>query len=261
MTYQRNIEVAFSEGSGSWGCGSNEPLDEPIEHGVQRSEVGGCDRDEDHGDGGGLDERLAVRPLHPLELGPAGDEEADDAPALARLGRLARRLAALGRLAATALALLLLLAAGAAADLVVFDRDVALGGSPGLASVVARWSRRAKPAAFLLRLRCRLLSRRAVRSLLRELVEVRTLLGELRLDDVGGLRHLRPRLGAGVVVSRALRLAGGSLLAGPPLGLSLCSRLCHRQPVPRSAGFLVRRMSPAPVAVLAQLDAVRRVAP
>src|SRR5215208_7022685 len=150
MTYQRNIEVAFSEGSGSWGCGSDEPLDEPVEHGVQRSEVGGCDRDEDHGDGGGLDERLAVGPLHPLELGPAGDEEGEYAPALARLGRFGGRLPPLRRLASPTLALLLLAAPGAAADLVV-EELFGPRGVPRLASDVARRLRLAKPATLLLR--------------------------------------------------------------------------------------------------------------
>src|SRR5215211_2985233 len=48
MTYQRNMEIAFSEGSGSWCWGSNAPLDGPVENGVPRSEVGVGDRDEDH---------------------------------------------------------------------------------------------------------------------------------------------------------------------------------------------------------------------
>src|SRR4051794_41968047 len=89
MTYQRNIavEVAFS---GLSVGGSDEALDEPVEEGIQRAEVGRGDRDEDHRDGGGLDQRLAIGPLHALELGPAGDEEPDDSPALARLGGLAR---------------------------------------------------------------------------------------------------------------------------------------------------------------------------
>src|SRR4051794_39379311 len=116
MTYQRNIEVAFSGWKGLWSRGSNEPLDEPVEERVESSEVGGGDRDEDHRDGGRLNQRLAVGPLHPLELGPARDEEPDDPPTLARLGRLSGRLAALRRLAAPALALLLLTAPRAAAD-------------------------------------------------------------------------------------------------------------------------------------------------
>src|SRR3954451_6476239 len=118
MTYQRNIEVALS-GWGLWGWRSNEPLDEPVEQRVQRSEIRGGDRDEDHRHGGCLDQRLAIRPLHPLELGPAGDEEPDDAPALARLGGLGGRLAALRRLAPAPLAILLLAALNTAADLVL----------------------------------------------------------------------------------------------------------------------------------------------
>src|SRR3954452_16355467 len=114
MTYQRNItvEVAFS---GLSVGGSDEALDEPVEEGVQRAEVGRGDRDEDHRDGGGLDQRLAIGPLHALELGPAGDEEPDDSPALARLGGLARGLSGVCRFAAAAPALLPLFEAGPAA--------------------------------------------------------------------------------------------------------------------------------------------------
>src|SRR5215216_2873689 len=131
MTYQRNIEVAFS-GLSLWG--SDEALDEPVEQRIEGAQVGGGDRDEDHRHCGGLDQRLAVGPLDALELRPAGDEEADDPPALARLGRLSRGLPALGRLAALALALLFLAAPGATADLVVVGRslDLALRGSPRL---------------------------------------------------------------------------------------------------------------------------------
>src|SRR5215212_4124266 len=119
MTYQRNMEVAFSEGWASLtGWKSDEALDEPVEDRVQRSQVGGRHGDEDHRDHGGLNQGLAVGPLDALELGPTGDEEADDPSSLA-LGLLGGSLAPLGRLAASALALLLLAASGAAADLVV----------------------------------------------------------------------------------------------------------------------------------------------
>src|SRR4051794_20238372 len=144
MTYQRNIavEVAFS---GLSVGGSDDALDEPVEEGVQRAEVGRGDRDEDHRDGGGLDQRLAIGPLHALELGPAGDEEPDDSPALARLGGLARGLAALRRFAAPALALLLLLALGAAADL--FRRGCLCGCGPLLRRAHIRPPRRGRSEA------------------------------------------------------------------------------------------------------------------
>src|SRR6266849_6409855 len=73
MTYQRNI----------MGASSQDVLDEPVEDCVERAEVGRGDRDEEEGDRGCLDQRLAVRPLNALELGPTGDEEADDGAALA----------------------------------------------------------------------------------------------------------------------------------------------------------------------------------
>src|SRR3954453_9662052 len=101
------------------GRGSDETLDEPVEERVERSEVGGRHGDEDHGHHGSLNQGLAVGPLDALELGPAGDEEADDPAPLARFGGLGRSLAALGGLATPALALLLLVAPGAAADLVL----------------------------------------------------------------------------------------------------------------------------------------------
>src|SRR4051812_34767915 len=65
-------------------------LDRPVEDCVEDSEVGGQDRDEHDRDRRRLNQRLAVGPLDPLELRPAGDEEADDRAALA-LGRLLLR--------------------------------------------------------------------------------------------------------------------------------------------------------------------------
>src|SRR5205085_10303486 len=96
--------------------GSEDALDDPVEQRVQGAEVGGGDGDEDHGHRGGLDQGLAVGPLHPLELRPAGDDEAHDRAALSLRG-LGRDLAALRRLLGATLALALLAAALAAADL------------------------------------------------------------------------------------------------------------------------------------------------
>ena len=158
-------------------------------------------------------------------------------------------------------ALLLLAPAGAAADLV-------LGRSLGdrtvlrLADVRARRRRRAKPAALLL------LGRR-----LRGLVA----------DPSAGAPVSSSRFAPSSASSASITSAvfgtsvscwaresdsrelsaslGGALLPRPPLGLSLRSGLRHRQAAPRSARFLVRRVPAAPVAVLAQLDAVGRVPP
>src|SRR3954454_1920618 len=105
------------------GRGSDETLDEPVEERVERSEVGGRHGDEDHGHHGSLNQGLAVGPLDALELGPAGDEEADDPAALAGLlGGLSGSLAALGGLLGAAFAVLLLAPASAAADLVLGRR-------------------------------------------------------------------------------------------------------------------------------------------
>src|ERR687891_592559 len=107
--------------SRSWamaGAGSKDPLHEPVEDRVEDAEVGGQDRDEDQGHGGSLDQRLAIRPLHALELGPAGDEEADHRAARALdllLARLTPALLLLGALSPLAL----LAPANAAAELVL----------------------------------------------------------------------------------------------------------------------------------------------
>ena len=175
------------------------------------------------------------------------------------LGGLSGSLAALGGLLGAALALPLLAPAGAAADLVL-GRASATAPSSGLPTSArdGAGERSLRRFSFLggARRSCRRPS--AARP---QLVEVRALLRELRLDHVGGLRDLGVVLGARVGLARALRLLGGALLPRPPLGLSLRSGLRHRQAVPRSAGFLVRRVPAAPVAVLAQLDAVGRVPP
>src|SRR3954453_21916070 len=87
MTYQRNMEVAFS---GRWGAFSGsdleEPLHEEVEEGVQRPQIGGQNGNKDQRHRGGLDQRVAVGPLNALELGPAGDEEAEDPASLALRG-------------------------------------------------------------------------------------------------------------------------------------------------------------------------------
>src|SRR5215216_7969243 len=149
MTYQRNMEVAFS---GRWGGLSGwdleKPLHEEVEERVERSQIGGQNGDEDQRDRGGLDQRVAVGPLNALELGPAGDEEAEDSAPLPLRG-LGGGLPALCGLAAPALALLVLAAARPAADLVLGRR---LGGLRVLRSADVRPRRRrgAEPPAALL---------------------------------------------------------------------------------------------------------------
>ena len=51
--------------------------------GVESAEVDGRDGDEEDGDGGCLDQRFAIRPLHFLQLLPTGNQESDYAAALA----------------------------------------------------------------------------------------------------------------------------------------------------------------------------------
>src|SRR5215208_8025476 len=80
MTYQRNMEVRCL--SLARGMGSEEALDEEVEDRVEGAQVGRCDRDEDQGNGRGLDQGLTVGPLDALELGPARHDEAHDGPAL-----------------------------------------------------------------------------------------------------------------------------------------------------------------------------------
>src|SRR4051812_6078038 len=64
---------------------------------VHEAEVAAGDHDEAEHDGRCLRDGPAVRPLHALELGPAGTEESKDAVALGALGLgLAARLAACG---------------------------------------------------------------------------------------------------------------------------------------------------------------------
>src|SRR5919198_3283415 len=103
MTYQRYMGR------------SEEVLDEEVEEAVERAEVGGRDGDEEDRDRRRLDQRLAVRPLDPLELGPAGHQEADHHAALA-LGRGLPALAALLRLLDAAPTLALRCAPGAPRD-------------------------------------------------------------------------------------------------------------------------------------------------
>src|SRR3954452_24886083 len=88
MTYQRNISRPRSE----------QVLDEEVEDRVEGAQVGGRDGDEEDGHRGGLDQRLAVGPLDPLQLRPARDEEAHDPPALPFGRRRLRLLAPLDRL-------------------------------------------------------------------------------------------------------------------------------------------------------------------
>src|SRR5918996_840587 len=228
--------------SRSWamaGAGSKDPLHEPVEDRVEDAEVGGQDRDEDQGHGGSLDQRLAIRPLHALELGPAGDEEADHRAARALdllLARLTPALLLLGALSPLAL----LAPASAAAELVL-----CLGGA---ADVGPRRRRRLRS----LRGDVRAVARRLLQPL-----QIRPVLGQLGLGHIGRLRDLGPalRLALGRRGASLARLLGFTSTA---LGLPLCSRLRHGTGL---AGLFVRRVAPTPAAVLAQLDPVGRVTP
>ena len=91
-------------------------------------------------------------------------------------------------------------------------------------------------------------------------VEVRSVLGQLRLDHLGRLRHLGALLGTAVRAPVELRLASGPRLSRSPLCLSLRPSLRHRYTSPRSAGLLVRGVPATPVAVLAQLEPIGSVA-
>src|SRR4051794_4240460 len=91
--------------------GSQDLLDQIIESRVERAEIGGGDGDEDDCDRGGLDQGVAIGPLDLFQLGPAGEEKADDAAALALLRlRLFLLLGELLSLAALLLAALALFA-------------------------------------------------------------------------------------------------------------------------------------------------------
>src|SRR5204863_5906010 len=80
-------------------------------------------------------------------------------------------------------------------------------------------------------------------------------LDRLDLGDVARLAHLRVVLGLGFGASLGLGLAGLLRLAGAALGLALGAGLRH------SACLLMSGVVPAPAAVLAQLDSIRRVSP
>src|SRR5436190_18201515 len=88
-----------------------ELLDEPVEGGVESPQIGRHDRHEDEGHGRGLNQGVAVRSLHALELGPAGEQKAEDG-ATSLLGLLGL---ALLKLLGALLATLLLLAVAALA--------------------------------------------------------------------------------------------------------------------------------------------------
>src|SRR5215216_456292 len=191
MTYQRNIEPACL--SLVSGMGSEDALDDEVEDGIQRAEVGGGDRDEDHGNRRGLDEGLAVRPLYALELGPAGDQEAHDCSALS-LDRLGLPLPAPLRLLGTLAPLALFALARPAADLV--------SGLLGGADVRARRSRSSGRRVSLgLGDRATLLGVGLPKG-----VDVDALLGDLGLEDIGALRHLCFVLRPGLVATVFLRL-------------------------------------------------------
>jgi len=86
-----------------------DPLDEEVEESVESAEVDGRYGYEEDRDGGRLDQRVAIRPLHFLQLLPAGNQESDHAAALAfglRLFLFLGELLALAPLLLGALALL-----------------------------------------------------------------------------------------------------------------------------------------------------------
>src|SRR6188474_831041 len=87
---------------------SQDLFDEEAEDGVEGAEVGRGDGDEDDRHGARLDQGVAIGPLDLLQLGPAGEEEADHPAALAfglRLLLLLGELLALAALLLGALAL------------------------------------------------------------------------------------------------------------------------------------------------------------
>src|SRR5438045_1360691 len=67
MTYQRNILRSLKDG-----------VDEGLPDGVHQAEPAAGDEDEPEDDGRGLEDVLAVRPLHAAQLVDAGAQEGDD---------------------------------------------------------------------------------------------------------------------------------------------------------------------------------------
>ena len=219
---------------------------------VEGAEVGGDDGDEDDRHGGGLDQGVAVGPLDLLQLGPAGGEEADDR----RLGASRPSRPASGARASCARApaalLLRSLRARRSSRLAWRSARVGRRARRGTGSGLARAAdgRRAPASGRSRASGCLgLLAESAIR----------------RSRSRPRPRRRRPRPGPGCRAGRATPVALGAVallrsrllgLAGAALGLALCPGLRHRPPL---AGFLVRRVAPAPAAVLAQLDPVRRV--
>ncbi len=97
-TYQRNIQRPQT-----FGGLSEDEFDDFLGDVVGQAQVGAGDGDEAEHDGGRLGDLAAVGPLHALELGPAGAQEADRAVAAAErragglLGADRRRTAAAAR--------------------------------------------------------------------------------------------------------------------------------------------------------------------
>src|SRR5580700_11902419 len=69
-TYQRNIQGS-----------SEDEFNDFLGHIIGQAEIGAGDRDEADDHRGGLRDLTAVGPLYPLQLGPAGTQEADCAVA------------------------------------------------------------------------------------------------------------------------------------------------------------------------------------
>ena len=221
-----------------------------LKSGVEGAQVGGHDGDEDEGHGRGLDQGVAVGPLDALQLGPAGGEEADDArragapAALARAcGAAPARLPALAALALLAAALVALSCPAAAS---LGRRSARRRRASGAGRTAPADASAESAAAVRSARRRRSPSPRRPRS-------------TARLGDLAG-------------AARDLGRAPAARLAASPVArpAQLC---CSRRAVRPSAvpwsspRLLAASGSPcggvpaAPVAVLAHLDSVRRIAP
>src|SRR3954454_19451850 len=86
MTYQRNM------------CVLEDAVDQGLPDGVHQAEPAAGDEDEPEHDGRGLEDVLAIRPLHTAQLLDAVTQEGEDPPAL--LVRAGPRLLAHGRIGA-----------------------------------------------------------------------------------------------------------------------------------------------------------------
>src|SRR5437879_11096326 len=105
---------------------SEDEFDDFLGDEVRRAEVEAGDCDEAEHDGGRLGDLPAIRPLHALQLGPAGAQKADDAVAAAQ-GSPGRPLASRDHSAAAAAR-----AARAAVGGELGSLELVLGPGPGV---------------------------------------------------------------------------------------------------------------------------------